>query len=150
MSRFSANTTVKTVARTRPRLAAVAAGPDSPKPSPGPGSGGHPLARLHRAIEASHAADPAVSRTARLLAGGRTKIAKKLCEEATEVALETVKGRRGEVIEESADLLYHLAIIWSAVGIAPDEIWAEMERREALFGIAEKRRKPRGPRAGPA
>jgi phosphoribosyl-ATP pyrophosphohydrolase len=103
----------------------------------------HPLARLQKAIEARRDGNPATSRTARLMTGGRTKMAKKLCEEATEVAFEAVKGHRAEVVQESADLLYHLAIVWSAVGVTPAEVWAELERRERLLGIAEKPPKPR-------
>src|SRR5690349_7520921 len=115
MSRFSANATAKAVTRPRPRLAAVAVAvtPATSPDAPVAGGNEDPLSRLHRAVEACRSADPAVSRTARLLVGSRTKIAKKLCEEAAEVALEAVKGKRTDVIAESADLLYHLAVVWS-------------------------------------
>ena len=150
MSRFTANATAKAVTRVRPRLAAVApASAASPAPVAAD-SLEHPLTRLALAIEARRGDDPNLSRTARLIAGGRTKIAKKLCEEAAEVALEAVKGKRADVIQESADLLYHLAIVWAAVGVTPADVWAEMSRREALLGIAEKPPKLRDPKPEPA
>jgi len=96
------------------------------------------LERLFEAVRASRAKDPAASRTARLLAAGRRKIAKKVAEEAAEVALEAVTGRRREVILESADLLYHLVVLWQEAGVEVKDIWGEMDRRERLMGIAEK------------
>ena len=67
-----------------------------------------------------------------------TKMAKKLAEEATEVALEAVQGKRQAVISESADLLYNLCVLWAALGVRPDEVWRELARREQMMGIAEK------------
>jgi phosphoribosyl-ATP pyrophosphohydrolase len=77
-------------------------------------------------------------RTARLLAAGLRKTAQKVIEEAGEVALEAVKHRSGGVVRESADLLYHLVVLWRRAGIEPDEIWTEMQRRANALGIAEK------------
>jgi phosphoribosyl-ATP pyrophosphohydrolase len=77
-------------------------------------------------------------RTARLLAGGLPKKAQKLAEEATEVVIEAVRRERSAVIHESVDLLYNLVVLWSELGITSPEIWAEMDRRQALFGMAEK------------
>ncbi|TMJ24935.1 MAG: phosphoribosyl-ATP diphosphatase [Alphaproteobacteria bacterium] len=96
------------------------------------------LARLYRAVLAAKSADPATSRTARLLRAGRGKIAKKLAEEAVEVVIDAMHGRSGAVIRESADLLYNLMVLWVASGVHPDEVWHEMARRERLLGIAEK------------
>ena len=87
---------------------------------------------------AARTADPASSRTARLLRAGRSKVAKKLVEEAVEVAIDTMHGDSDAVVRESADLLYNLAVLWVAAGIHPKDVWMEMERRERLFGIAEK------------
>jgi phosphoribosyl-ATP pyrophosphohydrolase len=42
------------------------------------------------------------------------------------------------VVEESADLIYNLAVLWAGLGIAPEDVWAEMERRERMLGLAEK------------
>jgi phosphoribosyl-ATP pyrophosphohydrolase len=96
------------------------------------------LARLYRAVLAAKTADPSTSRTARLLRAGRSKMAKKLAEEAVEVVIDAMHGRTDAVIRESADLLYNLVVLWVASGVHPEEVWEEMERRERLLGIAEK------------
>src|SRR5262245_10670575 len=96
------------------------------------------LDRLYQAVVAAQAADPVSSRTARLLRAGRSKMAKKLAEEAVEVAIDTMHGDRDAVVRESADLLYNLVVLWVASGVHPKDVWMEMERREQLLGIAEK------------
>jgi phosphoribosyl-ATP pyrophosphohydrolase len=77
-------------------------------------------------------------RTARLIASGLPRMAQKVAEEATEVVIEAVRGRRTAVVNESVDLIYNLAVLWSELGIAASEVWAEMDRRQALLGMAEK------------
>jgi phosphoribosyl-ATP pyrophosphohydrolase len=94
--------------------------------------------RLYDAVLEARDSDPDVSRTARLFQAGRSKIAKKLAEEAIEVVIDAVNGDRNAVVRESADLLYNLVVVWAACGVRPGEVWKEMERREGLFGIAEK------------
>ena len=94
--------------------------------------------RLHEAVIAARHADPASSRTARLLRSGRSKMAKKLAEEAIEVVIDAMNGDREAVVRESADLLYNLVVVWSEAGVRPQEVWDEMSRRERLFGLAEK------------
>ena len=94
--------------------------------------------RLHVAVLAARHADPARSRTARLLRSGRAKMAKKLAEEAVEVVIDAMHGSREAVVRESADLVYNLVVLWVASGVQPKEVWKEMDRRERLFGIAEK------------
>jgi phosphoribosyl-ATP pyrophosphohydrolase len=94
--------------------------------------------RLYKAIVAAKELDPGVSRTARLLQRGQAKMAKKLAEEAIEVVIDAMKGDARAVVRESADLLYNLAVVWAASGVRPQDIWAEMDRRERLLGIAEK------------
>lgn len=94
--------------------------------------------RLYKAIVAAKDLDPGVSRTARLLRRGQAKMAKKLAEEAIEVVIDAMKGDSQAVVRESADLLYNLAVVWAASGVRPQDIWAEMDRRERLLGIAEK------------
>jgi phosphoribosyl-ATP pyrophosphohydrolase len=101
------------------------------------------LDRLYQAVMAARTADPASSRTARLLRAGRSKVAKKLVEEAVEVAIDTMHGDNDAVVRESADLLYNLAVLWVAAGIHPKDVWMEMERRERLLGMAEKLPKER-------
>jgi phosphoribosyl-ATP pyrophosphohydrolase len=101
--------------------------------------------RLYDAVLAARESDPAVSRTSRLLRAGRSKIAKKLGEEAVEVVIDAMNGDRDAVVRESADLLYNLTVVWVAMGVRPADVWKEMQRREQLFGIAEKLLKNRMP-----
>jgi phosphoribosyl-ATP pyrophosphohydrolase len=96
------------------------------------------LDRLYQAVLAARTADPATSRTARLLRSGRSKMAKKLAEEAVEVVIDAMHGHSDSVVRESADLLYNLVVLWVASGVHPKDVWTEMQRRERLFGIAEK------------
>ena len=96
------------------------------------------LDRLYEAVLAARDGDPATSRTARLLQSSRSKMAKKMAEEAVEVVIDTVHGDTAAVVRESADLMYNLVVLWVAAGVHPDDVWAEMDRRERLLGIAEK------------
>jgi len=96
------------------------------------------LERLYLAVLAAKDLDPAASRTARLYQRGTAKMAKKLAEEAIEVAIDAVNGDTQAVIRESADLLYTLSVLWADAGVRPTDVWREMERREHLLGIAEK------------
>ncbi len=96
------------------------------------------ITRLYHAALDCRFDDPSTSRTARLLRSGRSKMAKKLAEEAVEVVIDAMQGGREAVIKESADLIYNLVVLWVATGVRPDEVWAEMDRRERLLGIAEK------------
>jgi phosphoribosyl-ATP pyrophosphohydrolase len=52
--------------------------------------------------------------------------------------IDAVNGKSDAVIRESADLLYNLTVLWASAGVRPADVWAEMERREDLLGIAEK------------
>jgi phosphoribosyl-ATP pyrophosphohydrolase len=101
------------------------------------------LTRLYRAILARRGGDPEKSRTARLFQQGNKKIAQKLGEEAVEAALEGVLGNRDKLVAESADVLYHLLVLWAALGVRPEDVWAELERREGVSGIAEKQARPK-------
>jgi len=96
------------------------------------------VSRLYEAVIAARGGDPTKSRTARLLRAGRAKVAKKLAEEAVEVVIDAMHGQPEAVVHESADLLYNLVVLWVHSGIRPDDVWAEMRRRELMFGIAEK------------
>jgi phosphoribosyl-ATP pyrophosphohydrolase len=98
------------------------------------------IARLYAALDAlSETEHP---RTARLLAAGRVKMARKLMEEAAEAALAATRHRGRALVRESADLIYQLVVLWHECGIAPDEVWDEMRRRAERFGLAEKLPKP--------
>jgi phosphoribosyl-ATP pyrophosphohydrolase len=96
------------------------------------------ISRLYQATLDCRHDDPSTSRTARLLRSGRSKMAKKLAEEAVEVVIDAMHGGREAVIRESADLIYNLVVLWVATGIRPEDVWKEMDRRERLLGIAEK------------
>jgi phosphoribosyl-ATP pyrophosphohydrolase len=96
------------------------------------------VSRLHAAVLAARSADPATSRTARLLQSGRAKMAKKLAEEAVEVVIDAMNGHNDAVVRESADLIYNLVVLWVSAGVHPQDVWDEMSRREDLLGIAEK------------
>ena len=96
------------------------------------------LERLYQAVIAAKDLDPAISRTARLFQRGPAKMAKKLAEEAIEVVIDAVNGKRDAVVRESADLLYNLTVLWAGAGVVPEDVWQEMERREHMLGIAEK------------
>ena len=96
------------------------------------------LGRLYDQVIEAKSADPVISRTAKLMRAGRSKMAKKLAEEAIEVVIDAMNGEREAVVRESADLLYNLVVLWSEAGVHPDDVWEEMARRERLFGLAEK------------
>src|SRR5436190_941742 len=96
------------------------------------------LERLYQQVIEAKSGDPAVSRTAKLLRQGRSKMAKKLAEEAIEVVIDAMNGESEAVVRESADLLYNLVVLWAEAGVSPQDVFAEMARRERLFGLAEK------------
>jgi phosphoribosyl-ATP pyrophosphohydrolase len=100
---------------------------------------GEALARLWRTIETRRGASPDSSYTAKLLASGPAGIARKLGEEALEAVIEAVKGDKAALSRESADVLYHLLVLWAAAGVSPDDVAAELTRREGTSGIEEKR-----------
>jgi len=98
----------------------------------------HILDALYATIAGRQGADPETSYTAKLFAKGRGKIAQKLGEEAVESVIAALSQGKGELVGESADLLYHLMVLWADCGVRPDEVWAELRRREGVSGIAEK------------
>ena len=96
------------------------------------------LDRLFAVVESRRDADPNISHSARLLSRGPAKVAQKFGEEAVECLIEAVAGNREALIGESADVLYHLLVLWVSSGVNPAEVWAELIRREGISGIAEK------------
>ena len=121
------------------KLGRAAAESVSPPPAPlalGPSS--DVLDRLWTVVMDRRNADPAVSHSARLLSRGTAKVAQKFGEEAVECLIEAATGNRDALIGESADVLYHLIVVWVNAGIRPEEVWAELKRREGVSGIAEK------------
>ena len=105
---------------------------------------GEALQRLWLVIESRRGADPATSYTAKLFARGNAKIAQKFGEEAVEAVIEGVKGDRAALIGESADLLYHLLVMWAATGVSPADVAAELVRREGISGVSEKKGRKEG------
>ena len=100
---------------------------------------GPALDRLWQVIQSRRGADPQGSYTARLFARGRIKIAQKLGEEAVEAVIEGVGQNPAALVRESADLIYHLLVLWAAAGVSPADVVAELARREGTSGIEEKR-----------
>jgi len=98
----------------------------------------HPFDRLYAQVSMRKTAEPTASYTARLLREGIAKCAKKVGEEGVELAIATLVGDKRERVQESADLLYHLCVLWVAAGIAPSEVYAELAAREARSGLDEK------------
>ena len=94
--------------------------------------------RLYRVILARKKADPAKSHTAHLFSRGPAKVAQKFGEEAVEAVIEGVNGKKKPLIMESADVVYHLLVMWASRGIKPADVWKELVRREGQSGIAEK------------
>jgi phosphoribosyl-ATP pyrophosphohydrolase len=101
------------------------------------------LDRLWSVITSRRDADPEVSHSARLLSRGTAKIAQKFGEEAVECLIEAALKNRDALVAESADVLYHLIVMWVDAGVTTGEVWAELQRREGLSGIAEKASRPR-------
>ena len=108
------------------------------------------LRDLFVVIAARKDADPETSYTARLYAKGIKKIAQKLGEEAVETVIAAMAESDEHVVRESADLLYHLLVLWAAKGIAPDDVWAELERRFGTSGVAVKEARRKNSQSGTA
>lgn len=103
------------------------------------------LDALWRTVEARRlSGDVEHSHSARLIARGTAKVAQKLGEEAVECVIEATQGNRAATVLESADLLYHLVVLWVDAGIRPEDVWAELARRQGISGIAEKAARPKG------
>lgn len=97
------------------------------------------LSRLFVTIESRRDVNPSDSYTARLFDEGRPTIVQKVGEEAVEVAIAALAQGPDELAAESADLLYHLMVLWADAGIRPDDVWAQLQKREGISGIEEKR-----------
>ena len=101
------------------------------------------LQRLFHTIESRKDADPQTSYTAKLFSKGTSRIAQKVGEEAVETLIAAVAKDKPHVISESADLLYHLCVLWANAGICPDDVFNALEQREGISGIAEKNARPK-------
>jgi phosphoribosyl-ATP pyrophosphohydrolase len=98
----------------------------------------HPIDRLFQRVMARKEDDPSTSYTARLLKAGRLKCAKKLGEEAIETSLAAVAQDQTALANESADLLYHLMVLWAACELSPADVYDALAKREAQSGLDEK------------
>jgi len=96
------------------------------------------LDRLFATIAARKDADPGQSYTASLLAKGMEKCAKKFGEEAVEAVIAAIQQDKAALVSESADVLYHLAVVWAAAGITPEDVYKVLEARQAQSGLQEK------------
>ena len=98
----------------------------------------HSLDRLYDVIASRKNEAPKDSYTAQLLANAPINPAQKLCEEATEVLIEALNHDKVKLTAESADLLYHLLVVWAAADINPQDVWQELDRRQGTSGLVEK------------
>lgn len=99
---------------------------------------GFTLADLEARIAERAGASPEESWTAKLIAAGPERAAKKFGEEAVEAVIAAVKGDRAELIAESADVLYHLLVVLKSRDIALQDVLSQLEARTARSGLAEK------------
>ncbi|MBL4747280.1 MAG: phosphoribosyl-ATP diphosphatase [Magnetovibrio sp.] len=100
------------------------------------------LDRLFATIESRKGADPEISWTAKLFAQGRPKIVQKVGEEAVEVTIAALVESPEALTAESADLLYHLLVLWADAGVVPADVWAKLAEREGTSGLVEKKSRP--------
>ncbi len=103
----------------------------------------HPIDRLFATIVARKNARTSKSYTSQLLRRGVAQCAKKLGEEGVEAALAAVGGKKKEIVDESADVLYHLLVVWAATGVKPKAVYDALDARSAQSGLAEKKSRKR-------
>ena len=96
------------------------------------------LDQLYSVIQNRKGDNPETSYTAELLSQGMPKIAQKVGEEAVEVITAALVENENKVIKESADLLYHLLVLWAQKGVTPENVWNELRCREGTSGVLEK------------
>jgi len=101
------------------------------------------IERLFQTIESRKKADPQISYTAKLFSKGTQRIAQKVGEEAVETVIAAVAKDKEHVISESADLLYHLCVLWANAEVKPADVFQTLEKREGVSGITEKNARPK-------
>ncbi|MSP68528.1 MAG: phosphoribosyl-ATP diphosphatase [Alphaproteobacteria bacterium] len=106
------------------------------------------LVKLYEMIESRKGADPDKSYVARQFARGRARIARKVGEEAVETVVAALSEGKAELVEESADLLFHLMILWAASDVRPEQVYAALAAREGTSGLDAKKRKDGGNKDG--
>ena len=102
------------------------------------------LDNLYKVIAGRKGGDASESYTAKLFSKGPEKITQKVGEEAVETVIAALVKDKEAVVAESADLLYHLLVLWADKGVLPEDVWRELARREGISGIAEKAGRPKG------
>lgn len=93
---------------------------------------------LFATIESRRGMDPDASYTARLFDKGTRKIAQKVGEEAVETVIAALDEGPEELASESADLLYHLCVLWADAGLRPEDVWKKLAERKGVSGLKEK------------
>ena len=96
------------------------------------------LADLERIVDARAKADPSESWTAKLVAAGQQKAAKKLVDVAVETVIAAIEGEKAALTSETADLLYHLMVVLKIGGVPLQDVMEELERRTSQSGLVEK------------
>ena len=96
------------------------------------------LEKLFNDLSKKKTVDKNISYTSSLLSQ-KNFLAKKINEESTEVILEYLDNNKNNVIKESADLLYHLCVMWVSVDVKPADIWNELQKRKGTSGFDEKK-----------
>lgn len=96
------------------------------------------LKDLEKSVAARSTVTDGTSYTASLIEKGQTKASQKLGEEAVETVIAAVSGDKAAVVSESADLLYHLMVVWKLADVTLDDVLCELERRTTQSGLQEK------------
>jgi phosphoribosyl-ATP pyrophosphohydrolase len=99
------------------------------------------LSALYDVIESRKGGDPGSSYVAGLLKDGKGRIARKVGEEAIESMVAALADGKDALVAESADLVFHLMVLWAACGVVPEDVMAELKRREGTSGLEEKKRR---------
>ena len=102
-------------------------------------AGAEVLERLYKTIVSRRGADPSSSYTAKLFSRGTAKIAQKVGEEAVEAVIEAMRGDKDKLADESADLLYHLLVMWADAKLEPADVFGRLAAREGTSGVDEKK-----------
>lgn len=102
------------------------------------------LHRIAGTLESRKGADPASSYVAKLFSDGQDAILRKVGEESLETLLASKSGDRLHVVRETADLWFHCLVMLAYHGLGPDDVLAELHRREGISGIDEKASRSRG------
>lgn len=101
-------------------------------------SGSELLERLYRIVLERKSGNAENSYIARLFGKGSAKIAQKVGEEAVETVIAAIQRDKPAIVNESADLLFHLLVLWADTDVTPQEVMDEIRRREGTSGLVEK------------